>query len=66
MSFRLSRFFVAFTFALLSAAAASPAQRPYHVLDHWKIGGASGWDYLLADPVAHRLYVTRPPRRGSR
>ena len=38
------------------------AQQPYKVLDHWKIGGTGGWDYLLADPTAHLLYVTHGPR----
>ncbi len=38
------------------------AQQPYKVLDHWKIGGTGGWDYLLADPGAHRLYVTHGQR----
>jgi YVTN family beta-propeller protein len=38
------------------------AQQPYKVVDHWKIGGTGGWDYLLADPTAHLLYVTHGPR----
>lgn len=38
------------------------AQQPYQVLDHWKIGGTGTWDYLLADPGAHRLYVTHNSR----
>jgi YVTN family beta-propeller protein len=54
---------------MMAAAAlvlflASPltAQQPYHILDHWKLGGDGGWDYLLADPGAHRLYVTHGQR----
>ena len=43
-------------------AAGLFAQQPYQVVDHWKIGGTGGWDYLLADPGAHRLYVTHGPR----
>jgi DNA-binding beta-propeller fold protein YncE len=35
------------------------AQQPYHVIDRWKLPDAGGWDYLLADPPAHRLYITR-------
>jgi len=46
---------------LLSSAFASQAQS-YHVSDHWKIGGEGGWDYLLSDDAAHRLYVTHGPR----
>jgi YVTN family beta-propeller protein len=46
---------------LLSFAILSQAQT-YHVSDHWKIGGEGGWDYLLSDDAAHRLYVTHGPR----
>ena len=55
-------------FALLSAAllalATLPAhaQKPYVIENKWTIGGAGGWDYLLADPSAHRLYITHGPR----
>ena len=52
--------------ALLCAVAVAPtslsAQSPYKVIDKWKIGGDGGWDYLLADGPAHRLYVTRGPQ----
>jgi YVTN family beta-propeller protein len=44
---------------LLAASCLLSAQQPYKVLDHWKIGGEGSWDYLLADPSAHRLYLTR-------
>jgi YVTN family beta-propeller protein len=37
-------------------------QQPYKIIDHWKIGGTGGWDYLLDDPAAHVLYVTHGPR----
>ena len=37
-------------------------QQPYHILDHWKLGGDGFWDYLLADAGAHRLYITHGPR----
>jgi YVTN family beta-propeller protein len=49
--------------ALLCAAFAAPAllsaQQPYRILDRWKLGGEGFWDYLLADPSAHHLYLTR-------
>ena len=49
--------------ALFSMASTSlGAQQPYRVLDQWKIGGTGGWDYLLADPGNHRLYVTHGTR----
>jgi YVTN family beta-propeller protein len=38
------------------------AQQPYRVIDHWKVGEVGGWDYLLADPPAHLLYITHGPR----
>ena len=59
----LPRFHVLLGAALLaSGAAASAAPQPYHILDRWKIGGAGGWDYLTADPGAHRLYITHGQR----
>jgi YVTN family beta-propeller protein len=47
--------------ALLSPAVAA-AQKPYSVQNRWTIGGEGGWDYLTADPAAHRLYVTHGTR----
>jgi len=38
------------------------AQQPYHIIDHWKLGGDGFWDYLLADPATHRLYITHGPK----
>jgi len=40
------------------AAVASAAGDKYKLLKEIAIGGGSGWDYLSADPVDHRLYVT--------
>lgn len=51
--------------ALLSGFAfgsALSAQQPYKIIDRWKIGGDGGWDYLLVDSPAHRLYITRGPQ----
>ena len=47
------------TFALVTSTL---AQHPYRVVDHWKVGGTGGWDYLLADPSAHLLYLTHNAR----
>ena len=47
---------------LAAAAAGASAQAGYKVADHWKLGGAGGWDYLQVDPSAHLLYVTHGPR----
>jgi YVTN family beta-propeller protein len=40
----------------------SHAQGPFSVESKWNIGGEGGWDYLAADPGAHRLYVTHGTR----
>jgi YVTN family beta-propeller protein len=58
--------FLRATTLLLCALACIPAllaaQSPYHIVDRWKIGGEGGWDYLLADGPAHRLYLSHGPR----
>ena len=40
----------------------SCAAQTYHVSDHWIVGGEGGWDYLLSDDAAHRLYVSHGPK----
>lgn len=47
---------------LVAVAASVTAQKPFTVLDKWKIGGEGGWDYLTADSSAHRLYITHGGR----
>ncbi len=63
-SFRLAQmiFAAAAVIFILSVPSMISAQQPYKVIDHWKVGGDGGWDYLLADSSAHRLYVTHGPR----
>ena len=54
---------VALAIALMFVSStAATSQQPYHVLDQWKLGGTGWWDYLLADPAAHLIYVTHGPR----
>lgn len=48
--------------ATIAAPSLLAAQQPYKVLDQWKLGGEGGWDYLVADSAAHRLYVTHGTR----
>src|SRR5271165_219965 len=43
---------------LITAACAAFAAEGYKVLTKIKIGGTGGWDYVAADPNAHRLYAT--------
>ena len=47
--------------SLLAACSTAFAQQ-YQVENRWNIGGEGGWDYLLADPGAHLLYITHGPR----
>ena len=48
-------------FTVASGVMASAAG-PYSVVDKWVIGGTGGWDYLLADPSMHVLYLTHGTR----
>jgi DNA-binding beta-propeller fold protein YncE len=43
-------------------AAAQGAPGGYRVSGTIPIGGEGGWDYLTADPLAHRLYVSHGTR----
>jgi DNA-binding beta-propeller fold protein YncE len=43
---------------LLAVASASAAGARYAVVKEIPIGGSGGWDYIVADAGAHRLYVT--------
>lgn len=47
--------------SLLTACSSAFAQQ-YQVENRWNIGGEGGWDYLIADPGAHLLYITHGPR----
>lgn len=47
--------------AILFSTVGAIAQ-DYHVVDQWKIGGQGGWDYLLSDDAANRLYITHNAR----
>jgi DNA-binding beta-propeller fold protein YncE len=47
--------------AILFSTVGAIAQN-YHVVDQWKIGGQGGWDYLLSDDAANRLYITHNAR----
>lgn len=45
-------------FLLAAGAAIVSAAGSYHVKTKFKIGGEGGWDYLIADSDARRLYVS--------
>jgi YVTN family beta-propeller protein len=49
--------------AVLPVAIPALAQSPqFHIQQTWRIGGDGWWDYLTADPGAHRLYIARANR----
>src|SRR5260370_38741542 len=48
----------AVAFATLAAAPA-PQGSGYHLLKKVTLGGEGGWDYLTADPVSHRVFLSR-------
>jgi YVTN family beta-propeller protein len=43
-------------------AEAQDPTAPYTKVHKIKVGGEGGWDYLTADPIARRLYVSRGNR----
>ena len=47
---------ISVSLAALAVAAAGPG---YHVAKTYKLGGEGGWDYLVADGNARRLYISR-------
>ncbi len=55
---RLALSFLAAGVILSSAILNAAEPQPYSIVDRWKIGGEGGWDYLLADPATHVLYIT--------
>lgn len=48
--------------AAMSMPVLVHAEGPYKIVDKWKLGGEGGWDYLVADSGAHRLYITHGTR----
>jgi hypothetical protein len=48
--------------SVMISSGALAADAAHTVVQRWKIGGPGGWDYLTADAVSHRLYVTRGDR----
>jgi len=48
-----------FLFVLTLFASIGMAQSSgYHLIGKIEVGGEGGWDYLIADSEAHRLYVS--------
>src|SRR5450432_691214 len=53
---------IAFALALSTSAHAADAAGQYKVVQTLRVGGDGGWDYLIVDPAARRLYVSRSTR----
>ena len=43
-------------------STAAPSASGYHLLKKIEVGGEGGWDYLIVDGAARRLYVSRGTR----
>jgi YVTN family beta-propeller protein len=46
------------TFGLIACSAQTTSPSGYHLLKEIHVGGEGGWDYLYADSVYHRLYIS--------
>jgi len=44
---------------MLAAAVSAAATPGYKIVSTYKVGGDGGWDYLIADAAARRLYISR-------
>jgi YVTN family beta-propeller protein len=44
------------------AAAGAADTAAMQVLQRWQLGGEGGWDYLIADPLKERLFISRGTR----
>ena len=55
----MKRILVLILAAASMAAIPATAQKSYKVADRVKLGGEGGWDYLVFDSTANRLFITR-------
>ncbi|HEX8915976.1 MAG TPA: hypothetical protein VF796_26750 [Humisphaera sp.] len=55
---RESAFVLVLSLLFATASPATAAEPQYKPVKQVQIGGGGGWDYLFADPVGRRLYVT--------
>jgi DNA-binding beta-propeller fold protein YncE len=56
---RFSAFVLAITTSTALLAQPSPS---YHVTRTYALGGDGSWDYIVPDPLSHRLYIARQNR----
>src|SRR4026207_822949 len=52
------RTLIALAGCLVAGVVLQAADPSCQVVKESPIGGAGGWDYLIVDPAAHRLYVS--------
>jgi DNA-binding beta-propeller fold protein YncE len=55
----LRRWVLASLALIITAAALAVAAPGYKVVTTYNVGGDGGWDYLIADAAARRLYISR-------
>ena len=55
----MKRILVLILAAASMAAIPATAQKSYKLADRVKLGGEGGWDYLVFDSTANRLFITR-------
>jgi DNA-binding beta-propeller fold protein YncE len=51
--------FIVLVAVLVAATTLAAAAPEYKVVNTYKVGGDGGWDYLIADAAARRLYISR-------
>ncbi len=58
----LSFILAASTLVPFYSATSATAEKLFEIEKKWVIGGTGGWDYLMADPTTHRLYIAHMTR----
>jgi len=61
-AYRLSALLLVLGSATCASSSSPPPPPSYHLLHKIPVGGEGGWDYLLLDSGARRLYVSRGTR----
>jgi DNA-binding beta-propeller fold protein YncE len=59
VTLKKSTLWLSIVIVAVAAMAWAAASSGYHVVTTYKVGGEGGWDYLIADPDAHRVYISR-------
>jgi DNA-binding beta-propeller fold protein YncE len=51
-----------FITSLLTCVVATAGAESYRITQTYHLGGAGGWDYLVPDPIHHRVFIGRSDR----